>query len=113
GHVETVIVDIHGEVWKYSRYFDNTQFWSDPDTPKDVVIGQDDSRDLPGETEVTLPKTVKRIPKPDEYEMYNVTRDPMEHDNLVDDPAEARMRRRLEATLDEQRAQKRLYPVSE
>jgi hypothetical protein len=33
-HIETVIATLktngRKEIWKYSRYFDNPQFWSDP-----------------------------------------------------------------------------------
>jgi choline-sulfatase len=44
-HIETVIIEIDGEVWKYSRYLDNPQFWSDPDPlvgpVKDIVVTAD------------------------------------------------------------------------
>jgi choline-sulfatase len=29
-HIESVIAAIDGVLWKYSRYFDNPQYWSDP-----------------------------------------------------------------------------------
>jgi choline-sulfatase len=34
-HIETVIATLNGEVWKYSRYYDNPQFWSTPNDPND------------------------------------------------------------------------------
>src|SRR5690606_22279499 len=39
-HIETVIARLSdGKLWKYSRYFDNPQFWSDPGTsPSDTVV---------------------------------------------------------------------------
>jgi choline-sulfatase len=32
-HIETVIARLNGKVWKYTRYFDNPQFWSTPGDP--------------------------------------------------------------------------------
>lgn len=32
-HVETVIAEIDGEIWKYSRYFDHPRYWTHPGTP--------------------------------------------------------------------------------
>ena len=40
-HIECVIAELDDEIWKFARYFDNMQFWSDPapmqGPPKDVV----------------------------------------------------------------------------
>jgi hypothetical protein len=39
--IETVIARLgDGTLWKYSRYFDSPQFWSDPSTPEDVLLKQ-------------------------------------------------------------------------
>lgn len=32
-HVEAVIARLNGKVWKYTRYFDNPQFWTSPGPP--------------------------------------------------------------------------------
>lgn len=115
-HIESVIVEINGEVWKYSRYFDNPQFWSDPDPmtgpSKDVVITIEEGLDVPGEEPVTGTKRVKIEPAPGEFEMYNVTQDPLELRNLAGLSAFAAMEARLAALLAEQRKLKRLRPVS-
>ena len=117
-HIESVIVEIDGEVWKYSRYFDNVQFWSDPDPvlglKKDVVVTLEDTPDLPGESEVPASKRVKILPEIEEYEMYNVTRDPMELNNLIHSflPSHIKVRLQLAGLLGQQRTQKRLTPVS-
>ena len=106
-----------GEVWKYSRYFDNPQFWSDPDpdegVAKDVVVSiQDTPIDIPSEHPVTGTKRVKVTPAAVEFEMYNVTQDPMELHKLSGLSAYAAMEARLAALLAEQRQLKRLRPIS-
>ncbi|ABA56727.1 Arylsulfatase A-like enzyme [Nitrosococcus oceani ATCC 19707] len=113
-HVETVIVEIDGEVWKYSRYFDNKQFWSDPSQPKDVVTQVENKLIDPpaGTYDVNATQSFKYEPEPDEYEMYNVTQDPMELDNLYGNLVYAAMQTHLATLLDQQRAQKRLTPIS-
>jgi choline-sulfatase len=116
-HIETVIVEIDGEVWKYSRYFDNPQFWSDPDPrvgpPKDVVLTVDDKPiDIPGEHPVEATKRVKFTPEDEEFEMYNVTQDPMELHNLSGKSTYADKEAYLAGLLAEQRTRKRLYPIS-
>src|SRR5256714_9593436 len=74
-HIETVItaIDAPGgeQVWKYSRYFDNPQFWSSPFQQNQVTVD--------GKT------ITKKKPLPAEFEMYNVNAnaDPLERDNLV------------------------------
>lgn len=115
-HVETVIVEIDGEVWKYSRYFDNKQYWSDPssDPPMDVVTDVTNIPATPpaGTYDVAATQTFKYDPQTDEYEMYNVTQDPMELDNLYGQSAYAVMQNHLAALLVQQRNQKRLKPIS-
>ncbi len=116
-HIECVIVELEGAVWKFARYFDNVQFWSDPEPsdgpPKDVVTTVEEGvLDQPGVVEVEATKRVKYDPAPDEYELYNVTEDPMELTNLANDPAYADRRAQLEALLAEQRTAKRLMPIS-
>ena len=107
-HVETVIALLRGkdgaeEVWKYSRYFDNVDFWTDPTRP-----GRHDVVHL-GEEQQT-----RRVPAPDEYEMYNLTLDPLEERNLChpsNQTEETRAREKeLRALLAEQNAAKRLTP---
>jgi arylsulfatase A-like enzyme len=103
-HLETVIaeVDIGGEqhLVKFSRYYDNQQFWTVP--------GERDER-LQGRETVTVTK-----PEPDEYELYDLTLDPTEERNLAH-PTNADERSRalqqlMLALLGEQLAAKRLTP---
>jgi choline-sulfatase len=121
-HIETVIATLNGQVWKYTRYFDNPQFWSTPNDPNDpnasplaedvvaepVGIPSDD----PGTSIVPYRRTVKKTPLPDEYEMYNVTADPMELPNLHGKQAFSAQEATLANLLAQQRAQKRLTPSS-
>ena len=66
-HIETVIaeVDVDGEqhLVKFSRYHDNQQFWTVP--------GERDER-LRGRKTITVTE-----PEPDEYELYDITLDPL------------------------------------
>jgi choline-sulfatase len=121
-HIETVIARLNGKIWKYSRYFDSPQFWStpgDPDAdppadpaPEDVVVSPPDEPPPSTEGVYTIEYTVsvKTQPLPDEFEMYNVTDDPGELDNLYGQgyPEQAV----LESLLAQQCAKKRLTPTS-
>ena len=72
-HLQTVIaeVDVDGEqhLVKFSRYYDNAQFWTVP--------GERDER-LQGRETVTVTE-----PEPEEYELYDLTLDPTEEHNLA------------------------------
>ena len=115
-HIECVITRIGAHLWKYTRYFDNPQFWSNPGTPgspqvKDVVLKPVPPQpDLPGETLVAYTKRTKYQPKPEEFEMYNLSDDPLELDNLAGKPAHAVTEAALRNLLAAQCAQKRLTP---
>ena len=112
-HVETVIAYLPtgpgkaAEQWKYSRYFDNTAFWSSPGT-QDVFTLVEGVVSKAGNHPATT--TVKTQPVPDEIEVYNVTQDPTEMNNLAADPASAATVARLQKLLNGQRKKKRLEP---
>jgi len=105
-HVETVIAVLPtakgGQLWKYSRYFDNPQFWTTP--------FQSDAITVNGKP---IPKTKTKPVRP-EFEMYNVSEDQLEEDNLVHRAGKSRelkkVQQELEELLRQQRAVKRLYP---
>jgi choline-sulfatase len=66
----------------------------------------------PGQYVVQYQRTVKTTPLPDEFEMYNLSQDPMELHNLAGNPAHAQTEMTLSSLLSEQCAQKRLRPQS-
>ena len=103
-HLQTVIaeVDVDGEqhVVKFSRYYDNAQFWTVP--------GERDER-LHGRQTDTVTE-----PEPDEYELYDLTLDPIEEHNLAhpsqaDDRSRALQQSMLKLLI-EQLDAKRLTP---
>ncbi|WP_372007203.1 sulfatase-like hydrolase/transferase [Paenibacillus chitinolyticus] len=116
-HIETVIAPLtrngRKELWKFSRYFDDVQFWSQPGI-QDVTLhpvggAASGTPDSPWVTQV------KTQPVPDEYELYNMTLDPLETFNLAH-PAYATeqmrtIQQRMMHLLADQRQQKRLTPV--
>lgn len=114
-HVETVIARIDGELWKFSRYFDNPQFWSDPGQ-KDLVTRSLNVIEMqnpePGRNNVLCEETVKLVPESDEFEMYNLSQDPLELANLASSASFASIRSQLSELLGQQCEQKRLYPES-
>jgi choline-sulfatase len=132
-HVETVVARLDdGKVWKYSRYFDNPQFWSTPGyagdsegdqkvkdvvaeqkgpTPPAPAFGEADTADTV-ETDIPYVVTVKSTPKCDEFEMYNVTDDPVELINLYGKADYSSQQTLLAGLLEQQRAQKRRFPYS-
>lgn len=105
-HLQTVIadVDIDGErhVVKFSRYYDNPQFWTIP--------GERDER-LHGRKTTTVTE-----PEPDEYELYDLTLDPIEAHNLAhpshSDERSRALQHTMLALLVEQLAAKRLTPTA-
>jgi hypothetical protein len=114
-HVESVIAMLPTgpsgvlERWKYSRYFDNDQFWSSPGK-QDVMTIISGRMDQPGTKVATT--TVKDAPVADQFEVYNVTADPTEMTNLADDPRWASIVSQLAGMLVEQRRAKRLTPTA-
>ena len=103
-HLQTVIaeVEVDGDqhLIKFSRYYDNPQFWTVP--------GERDER-LHGRKTTTVTE-----PEPDEYELYDLTLDPTEERNLAppshaDEQSQA-LQRKMLALLVEQLAAKRLAP---
>ena len=117
-HLETVITRLNGKVWKYSHYFDNPQFWSSPGYPPDssvedvVALQTVNPPTQDGEYIEPYRVTVKHTPPNDQYEMYNVSDDPMELTNLYNNPAYALQQNQLAQLLKEQRCEKRLTPIS-
>jgi choline-sulfatase len=101
------------EKWKYARYSDNPQFWSDPASPpEDVVTHVDGKVNQQGPKQAFT--TVKTTPVPDQTEAYNVTEDPLELTNLVHstDPTVQATIRHLEKLLHQQCQAKMLKPGS-
>ncbi len=103
-HLQTVIaeVDVDGEqhLIKFSRYYDNAQFWTVP--------GERDERLRDRHTDTVTE------PEPDEYELYDLTLDPFEERNLAhpshaDDRSRAVQARMLKLLI-EQLDAKRLTP---
>jgi choline-sulfatase len=118
-HIEAVIARLDdGNIWKYARYFDNPQFWSSPGDPgdsgvEDVVMLEDGQRpDQDGTYTVPCRLTVKHTPLADEFEMYNVSDDPMELHNLYGNAAYVAQQSTLAALLKQQCSEKRQQPSS-
>ena len=123
-HIETVIARLDNgggpKVWKYSRYFDNPQFWSTPGTPgdpnvdvEDVILEQKEpTPSTDGTSPIACQITVKHTPKPNEFEMYSVSDDPMELNNLYNAHSPSPEQITLAQLLEQQCAQKRLRPIS-
>ena len=121
GSVETVVAYLPTgpagakQRWKYSRYFDNPDFWSNPGV-EDVQTYVPGKVDQPGNrAAVTTVKTPNPTdgqigPAPDEFEMYNVTVDPAELTNLAGSSDYAGQQQILASMLQAQRALKRLAP---
>jgi choline-sulfatase len=102
--------------WKYSRYSDDPQFWTDPapssGPPKDVMTIVRGNVNLPGVKQAIT--TVKTQPAADQTECYNLARDPLELVNLVhsSDPSVQAIISELENLLHQQCQAKMLKPSS-
>ena len=103
-HIETVIAEVEVDgaphLVKFSRYHDNQQFWTVP--------GERDER-LRGRNTITVTE-----PEPDDYELYDLTLDPLEERNLAHPSHATDDSRRLQETMFElltkQLSEKRLVP---
>ncbi|WP_221795351.1 sulfatase-like hydrolase/transferase [Oceanobacter mangrovi] len=95
-HIETVIARIDGTLYKLSRYFENPRFVGN-------AVGNPD-------------QTAAQYYVPDEWEMYDLDRDPSETNNLLSGLASpepcAQLIAQLKALLVEQRQTKRLRPTT-
>ncbi|WP_449540294.1 sulfatase-like hydrolase/transferase [Ferdinandcohnia sp. Marseille-Q9671] len=122
-HLETVIaylptgVKRKNELWKFTRYFDNPQFWSEPGV-EDQVTTIESQVPVTDDVVISVSKiTTKTEPVEDQYELYNITKDPLEQENLAH-PKYATIESRFAQTLltgllNEQRNQKRLTPTND
>jgi|688.fasta_scaffold147121_1 choline-sulfatase len=115
------------ELWKYSRYFENTAMWSSQPAAGsgsptvDVITVVDGTVTTGGPTTAT--RYVKstqpnasqgqQAKAPDEIEVYNVSRDPAELTNLATDPASQATIAKLAKLLAAQRKAKRHNPVKQ
>jgi arylsulfatase A-like enzyme len=76
----------HKKLWKYSRYYDNPQFWTNPNVSNVIVI-QSDGMTLAENSNIVINSTTtitKNQPLPDEHELYCLSNDPLEVINLAD-----------------------------
>jgi len=120
--VETVVAQLPTgpegtmEKWKYSRYWDNPQYWSTPNV-QDVRTFVPGQFNKPGErVAVTTVKSLnptsgETAPPPDQFELYNVTRDPTEMTNLYGTADHQPVVTIMSRLLDVERAAKRLEPT--
>jgi arylsulfatase A-like enzyme len=104
--------------WKYTRYWDNPQFWTTPNV-QDVQTFIPGPVNQPGTKQAIT--TVKAInptagqspPAADQYELYNVTADPAELTNLYGDSQYANQLSIMQQLLAVQAKTKRLTPIQQ
>ncbi|WP_433745116.1 sulfatase-like hydrolase/transferase [Falsibacillus pallidus] len=119
-HTEAIITTLptgenrKKETWKLTRYFDNPKFWTNPGV-SDVTTTEGAAINTNDHVSVAISvTTTKTSPVPEEYEMYNLSIDPMEERNLIfpeySTSETEEIQRVLTAALAEQRKQKRLEP---
>ncbi|MHC8944312.1 sulfatase-like hydrolase/transferase [Advenella incenata] len=102
-HVETIITRLSNEngeqqIWKYSRYYSNPKFWGGASNPDQSISPQPEGG-------------------PAEFEMYNLSEDPLETTNLAwscgQTPETGRVMKALQTVMRQQRSKKRLRPTGQ
>ena len=123
GHIEAVVAKLPTgadgalETWKYVRYWDNPAFWSNP-MQSDVVTFIDGNSVTAGTYTATVTVKVPAnrqtadtiAPPADEYELYNVTTDPLELTNLYGTSANAETQTKMAAMLKHVQVHMRVVP---
>jgi len=89
--VSTVIAQIGNKIFKYSVYFDNPQFAGSP-----------------AQVRPTQQQIQTAVSTPRQFELYNLTDDPFEMNNIANSP----MQGILDPILRQQEKSKRLYPTN-
>ncbi|CAB4692846.1 MAG: sulfatase-like hydrolase/transferase [Actinobacteria bacterium] len=106
------------ERWKYSRYWDNPQFWTTPNV-QDVMTIVAGVANQPGNKVATT--VVKQLnptggqiaPPADQFELYNASTDPAELVNLYGNSNYAGIQQVMAALLNAERSAKRLEPTEQ
>jgi arylsulfatase A-like enzyme len=106
-HIQCVVarIDVDGEqhLVKFTRYYDNPQYWTVPGVRDDRLQKR---KEIVSVTE----------PSPDEFELYDLSVDPLEERNLahptIADDRSRRLQKRMHQILLDQLAAKRLVPTS-
>jgi hypothetical protein len=104
---------MNGQVWKYTEYRDDPAYWSTPPTQDVTDRPLAATPNDPGVYTQPFQVTVKNQPVqplPRDYEMYNLTTDPLELNNLALDSSQSAMKSQLAQILAQQRTLKRLAP---
>lgn len=113
--IETVVTYIENcgsihEKWKFSIYFNNSDLWTNPNK-EDKNIDKTISDEL---YEVDI-YSINRDDRYRQFELYNLTKDPLEIENLINhyetDEDIKSMANRLYRILIEQRKNKKKYPM--
>lgn len=104
------------KLWKYSRYYDNPQFWSNPGISNTVTVQQADVSITPTQSAGLTTTTTSVLPVPDQFEMYNLSDDPLETKNLANPafatPETLAIQKVLAVLLAEQIKKKLIFPSS-
>ena len=102
--------------WKYSRYWDNPQYWTTPNVQdvQTIVLGmvnQPGTKVAKTVVKAANPTDGQVAPPADQFELYNATTDPAEMSNLYGNSDYAATQAVMAKLLDAQRAAKRLTPT--
>jgi choline-sulfatase len=115
-NVETVFTYMDGSLWRLSRFYENPQYWSNPsDTDscgENIVNGQLPKNNKPGTYTIPVTQTVYKTPAADNWEMYNLSQDPTEVNNLYGKPRFRGTQKALTNLLHQEACKNRLQPSS-
>ena len=103
--IQSVIVRVEGQLFKYSRYWDDPGLWTKPYQNNTVI--KREQRIVKDATVIINTEFTYSEPVPSQFEMYNLTEDPIEANNLAG--KRTRVERKLQRLLEAETKKKLLH----
>lgn len=111
-NIAAIVIKLNGCIYKYAKYYDDPKFWTVPTVQNNFVI-KNVITTVDGITYEHIESIIYTVPVNPLYEMYNITEDPLEINNLANstDPEIISLALKLRHILEAQMSLKLLTPT--